>query len=204
MEQIQGHHGGMIEFKRLSPLTFEGTTKPMEGERWIIEMEKVFRVLECSEGEKVTYAAYMLSGDAYYWWRLEEDNRGQETEPWTCELFKSVFYEKYFPKSIHFQKEKEFIKLTQGNMTVAQYESEFSKLAKFTPTMVVDEETKARRFEDGLRFRIKQRVVPFELTTFRAVVSKALLVEMGLNEAQTERDNKQKKRLRQGEQSSSF
>ena len=55
--------------------------------------------------------------------------------------------------------------------------------------MVVDEETKARRFEDGLRFRIKQGVVPFELTTFRAVVSKALLEEMGLNEAQSKRDN---------------
>ena len=49
--------------------------------------------------------------------------------------------------------------------------------------MVVDEETKSRRFEDGLRFQIKQGVVPFELTTFKAVVSKALLVEMGLNEA---------------------
>ena len=70
--------------------------------------------------------------------------------------------------------------------------------------MVVDEETKAQRCEDGLRFRIKQEVVPFELTNFRAVVSKALLVEMGLNEAQVDRDNNQKKRPRQGEQSSSF
>ena len=32
------------------------------------------------------------------------------------------------------------------------------------------------------------------MTTFRAVVSKALLVEMGLNEAQVDRDNNQKKR----------
>ena len=68
----------------------------------------------------------------------------------------------------------------------------------------MDEETKARRFEDGLRFRIKQGVVPFELTTFRVVVSKTLLVEMGLNEAQADRDNNQKKRPRQREQSSSF
>ena len=152
MEQRRGHHGGMIEFKRLSPPTFEGTTEPMEVEKWIIEMEKVFRVLKCSEDEKVAYVAYMLRGDAYDWWRLEEEKRGQETEPWTWELFKSVFYEKYFPKSIRFQKEKEFIKLTQGNMTVAQYEAEFSRLAKFAPTMVVDEEAKARRFGDGLRF----------------------------------------------------
>ena len=94
----------------------------MEAEKWIIEMEKVFRVLECSEGEKVAYATYMLRGDGYDQWRLEEDKRGHKTEPYTQELFKSVFYEKYFPKSIRFLKEKEFIKLTQGSMTVAQYE----------------------------------------------------------------------------------
>ena len=82
MEQCRGHHGGMIEFKRLSPPTFERTTKPMEAEKWITEMEKVFRVLESSKGEKVAYAAYMLRGDAYDWWRLEEEKRGQEIEPW--------------------------------------------------------------------------------------------------------------------------
>ena len=87
----------------------------------------------------------MLRGDAYYQWQLEEDKHGQETKPWTQELFKSVFYEKYLPKSIRFQKEKEFIKLTQGNMTVAQYEAEFSRLAKFALTMVVDEETKSSK-----------------------------------------------------------
>ena len=76
MEQRRGNHGGMIEFKRLSPPTFEGTTEPMEVEKWIIEMEKVFRVLECSKGEKVAYAAYMLRGDAYDWWQLEEEKRG--------------------------------------------------------------------------------------------------------------------------------
>ena len=53
----------------------------MEAEKWIIEIEKVFRVLECSEGEKVAYVAYMLRGDAYDWWWLEEEKRGQETEP---------------------------------------------------------------------------------------------------------------------------
>ena len=65
MEQCRGHHGGMIEFKRLSPPAFEGTTEPMEAEKWIIKMEKVFKVLECYQGEKVASAAYMLRGDAY-------------------------------------------------------------------------------------------------------------------------------------------
>ena len=39
MEQRRGHHGRTIEFKRLSPPTFEGTTEPMEAKKLIIEME---------------------------------------------------------------------------------------------------------------------------------------------------------------------
>ena len=36
MEQHQGHHGEMIEFKRLSPPTFEGTTEPMEDRKSVV------------------------------------------------------------------------------------------------------------------------------------------------------------------------
>nr|POE75360.1 hypothetical protein CFP56_19076 [Quercus suber] len=68
MEQRRGHHGEMIEFKRLSPSTFKGTIEPMEAEKWIIKMEKVLKILECSKGEKVAYIAYILRGDAYDWW----------------------------------------------------------------------------------------------------------------------------------------
>jgi len=96
----------MIEFKRLSPPTFEGTTELMEAEKWIIEMEKVLRVLECSEGEKVAYVAYMLHGDAYDWWRLEEDKRGQETEPWTWELLNLYSMRNIFLRVSVFRRKK--------------------------------------------------------------------------------------------------
>ena len=43
MEQRRGHHGGMIEFKRLSLLAFERTIEPMEVEnrslRWRKHLE---------------------------------------------------------------------------------------------------------------------------------------------------------------------
>jgi hypothetical protein len=83
-------------------------------------------------------------------------------------------------------------------MTVSQYEAEFAKLAKFAPALVADKENKVLSFHDGLRPQIKPGVLSFELTAYRTVVNKALLVEMGLNETQMERDNKQKKRPRQG------
>ncbi len=80
-------------------------------------------------------------------------------------------------------------------MTVSQYEAEFARLARFAPTLVADEDSKARRFEEGLRPRIKTSVIAFELTTYRAVVNKALLIERGLNETQADREDKQKRSL---------
>jgi hypothetical protein len=78
-------------------------------------------------------------------------------------------------------------------MTVSQYEAEFARLAKFAPTLVADEDCKAQRFKEGLRPRIKTFVI--------AVVNKALLIERGLNETQADREDRQKKKPRQGGQS---
>uniref|UniRef100_A0A2N9IJJ1 CCHC-type domain-containing protein n=1 Tax=Fagus sylvatica TaxID=28930 RepID=A0A2N9IJJ1_FAGSY len=145
--------------------------------------------------------------------RMMEQRQGHRTDKWLTEMEKAFrvlkcaeeekasFYEKYFPTSVRRQKEREFIKLEQGNMTVSQYEAEFARLARFAPTLVADEDSKARRFEEGLRPRIKTSVIAFELTTYRAVVNKALLIERGLNETQADREDRQKKKPSQGGQS---
>ena len=72
MEQRQGHQSNMTEFKRFYPPSFEGSTKPLVAEKWLTEMEKAFRVLRCAKEENVSYATYMLQGDAYDWWQMEE------------------------------------------------------------------------------------------------------------------------------------
>ncbi|KAL2480176.1 CCHC-type domain-containing protein [Abeliophyllum distichum] len=72
---------------------------------------------------------------------------------------------------------KEFIKLEQGSRTITKYEAEFARLAKFAPDLVATEERRARHFEKGLRSRIKKVVILFELTTYREVVSKSLLMK---------------------------
>lgn len=45
-----------------------------------------------------------------------EDKCGQDLESCTWKVFKAAFFEKYFPKSVRFQKENEFIQREQGNM----------------------------------------------------------------------------------------
>ncbi|KAL5570499.1 hypothetical protein UlMin_027074 [Ulmus minor] len=87
------------------------------------------------------------------------------------------FFNQYFPKSVRQEKEREFSRLEQGNKTVAEYEASFVRLAKFAPDLVATEESRARRFKEGLRASIRQAVIPFEIVTYSGVVNKALLVE---------------------------
>ncbi|KAL5565172.1 hypothetical protein UlMin_028336 [Ulmus minor] len=170
-------HGKFSEFKRLTPPTFEGANDPLKAEKWVTEMEKAFLVVRCTDAEKVDYAAYMLQEDAYDWWRMVKRQHENDTEAFTWEMFKNEFFNQYFPKSVRREKEREFSRLEQGNKTVAEYEASFARLAKFAPDLVATEESRARRFEEGLRASIRQAVIPFEIVTYSGVVNKALLVE---------------------------
>ncbi|KAL5570134.1 hypothetical protein UlMin_026709 [Ulmus minor] len=149
-------HGKLSEFKRLTPPTFEGATDPLKAEKWVTEMEKAFLVVRCTDVEKVDYAAYMLQEDAYDWWRMVKCQHENDTEAFTWEMFKNEFFNQYFPKSVRREKEREFSRLEQGNKTVAEYEASFARLAKFAPDLVAMEESRARRFEEGLRASIRQ------------------------------------------------
>ena len=170
----------------MSPPTFSGTTDPIEAEKWLTEIEKTFSVLDCYEEDKVSRATYMLQGDAYDWWLMTKRQHADNAEPFTWKKFQEAFYAKYFPKSVHQEKEREFTHLEQRNKTVAEYEAEFARLAKFAPSLVATEEGRVRRFEEGLRPRIKEQVIPFELTKYGDVVSKELLVERTQRVAQEE------------------
>lgn len=178
--QQPGQRGIVAEFKRSNPPIFERATDHSIVEKWIQEMEKVFDLLGSSEANKVTLAVYQLQGGAYDWWLMEKRKHEGNPEPYTMTLFKEAFTNKYFPRTIRAQKEREFIRLEQGSKTVAQYEAEFAKLAKNAPTLVADEEMKARRLEDGLRVDIRHGVASFELPTYDAVLNKALVIEKGL------------------------
>ena len=66
--------------------------------------------------------------------------------------------------------ELKFFELKQENLTVAEYETKFTELARFVPEYVNTEEKKAKRFQQGLKPWIHSKVALFELNTYAAVV----------------------------------
>ena len=58
---------GLEEFRRNKPPQFSGGYNPEKAELWIREIEKIFRVMTCTEKQKINYAIFMLIGETEYW-----------------------------------------------------------------------------------------------------------------------------------------
>nr|KYP34045.1 hypothetical protein KK1_045039 [Cajanus cajan] len=121
----------LAEFRGCQPPQFRGDSDPDVADQWLREMEKIFSVLGSSDERKLAYAFYMLGGEAEYWWRGTRqmlESRGVLID-WDC--FRRVFLEKYFPDSVRYAKEAEFMRLHQGSLSVSEYAMRFEYLARF-------------------------------------------------------------------------
>ena len=89
--------------------------------------------------------------------------------------------------------ELKFIELRQENSSVIEYERKFTELARFVPEYVNTDEKRAKRFQQGLRPRIRSKVAMFELSTYDVIVQKSMIVEGESEQYNRERENKKRK-----------
>lgn len=178
-------------FKSLKPPEFQGTADPGEARVWLKEMEKSFEILGVAEDQKTVFATYLLKGEANYWWEAKRNLEGIGVVTW--ERFSELFLDKYFPRFMETQMELRFLELKQGNMTVAEYEAKFSELSRFVPEFLNTNVKRARKFQQGLKQWIQNRVAVLELTDYAALVQKATIVEAGSEQSQKERVGKKRK-----------
>src|ERR1044072_9464259 len=178
-EEVAAQTRGLNDFRRHDPPKFLGDTDPEKADLWIQEIEKIFTVLRTPDAAKLDYAAYLLLGDAEYWWRgtrlILEAN--QEVVNWGS--FKRVFLQKYFPVSAQEEKETQFLRLRQGTMSVAEYAAKLESLAKHFRFFKdqVNEGYLCTRFLDGLRNEIEASVRPLSIRQFQLLVEKCREIE---------------------------
>ena len=70
----QGEEGNQINrlmnyFRKVNSPSFLSELGLVKAERWVMQLEKIFEVLECITEQKVPLATYMLKGEAEYWWK---------------------------------------------------------------------------------------------------------------------------------------
>jgi hypothetical protein len=140
------------KFRKLDPPSFKGSKDPLEADNWLKELDRLFKVMNVRDEQRVTLAVFMLKGDALEWWESTERTHEGGVVSW--QQFVDLFRKRYFPDSLRLQKEAEFIRIEQGNQSVYEYERKFAELSRFAPHMVDIEVRKARHFERGLREEI--------------------------------------------------
>ena len=74
----------------------------------------------------------------------------------TWDYFVTEFNTKYVTNDYKDSKWKQFLTLRQGKLTVAEYEKEFSRLSKYAPESVLNENFRCRQFEEGLLESLKR------------------------------------------------
>ena len=87
------------DFKRLGPPYFSSTPNPTKVDAWILKIEKLFEVIDCSEEQKASYATFVLDKEVDHWWRIAK-RLLKDQGPITWRRFREAFYKKYFPDSV--------------------------------------------------------------------------------------------------------
>ncbi|XP_006586470.1 uncharacterized protein [Glycine max] len=151
---------GLDHFQWNNPPVFNEGYNPDGAQNWIREIEKIFRVMACPEGQKVAFGTYTLVEEAEYWWENTHQCLEAESQDVTWDVFKRVFLEKYFPEDVRNKKEMELLELKLGNMTVAKYAAKFEELVRYFPHYQGrdGESSKCVKFLNGLRPEVKQAV----------------------------------------------
>jgi hypothetical protein len=128
-------------------------------------------------------------GEASQWWDPTKVSLQAElgnNVPITWAHFKEKFYEQYVPRVQQQLWAKEFLTLTQGNMTVTQYSTKFIELSKYAPTLIPNDRAKAEKFLVGLSARIKERIAILKIKEYLKAVHTAMIAEQAIKEATTE------------------
>ena len=55
-------------FRSSNPPSFKGTHEPDGAQEWLKRIEKIFRLMACSEEQKVLLGTFMLEEEAEDWW----------------------------------------------------------------------------------------------------------------------------------------
>ena len=147
-------------FQRNNPPKFVGAHDPESAQKWLKEIEKIFRTMACSDAQKVQFGTHMLTEEDEDWWDNTRQRLADIGTEITWAVFREEFLKKYYPEDARGKKEIEFLELKQGNMTVAEYSAKFEALVKFCPhyNRVDAELSKCLKFENGLRPEIKQGI----------------------------------------------
>ncbi|XP_074333161.1 uncharacterized protein LOC141670967 [Apium graveolens] len=162
-------------FMKQRPNSFKEVKTPMDAEAWIDHMEKIFRVLNCSEVEKARFGIYRLEGDASIWWKSVVASHAagyEDTVTW--DVFKIQFDQRYFPASIREEYARKYQTIAKKeNESVADFQVRFQRLAGYARSIAGNEEDKIMKFKWALKSSVRNHMIANRYTSMDSLVDSA-------------------------------
>ncbi|XP_073015083.1 uncharacterized protein [Primulina eburnea] len=167
-------------FQNMRPPRFFGNEDGEKAVAWLKSMKRLFNMLEYTPDLQLKLAICQLKDRAQLWWETTEDALKESGERVTWDVFCAQFTREYSPPSYYSAKEAEFNRLTQGNMTVVEYASQFSALLAYVPHVASSDRNKLSHFMQGLNRTICTLVIAGAPVNYADAVEKAKNVEASL------------------------
>jgi hypothetical protein len=161
----------------------------MDAEDWLKGVEKKLMIAQCTNREKVLFAAHQLYGTAANWWETY-CNAHVNVDTITWNEFKARFHTHYVPHGTMKLKRKEFADLRQGGMLVNEYLNSFIQLSRYAPDNINTYEKKQDVFLNRLNDDIQFQLLNTDYADFQHIVDKAIVIENKIKEM--EKDGKTK------------
>jgi hypothetical protein len=172
-----------------SPHHLLASQDPMEAEDWLNGVEKKLAIAQCTDREKVLFAAHQLFGTTANWWEMYY-NTHVDVDSITWNEFKARFCNHYVPRGTMKLKKKEFANLRQGSMTVNEYLNSFIQLSRYATKDINTDKRKQDMFLEGLNDDIQFQLLNTDYVDFQHMINKAIVIESKLKEM--EKDGKRK------------
>jgi hypothetical protein len=159
------HQSCLAEFLRTHPTTFSQAKDPMDVDDWLKGVEKKLVIAQCTDHEKVLFAAHQLYGIAANWWETY-CNTHSNIDTITGNEFKARFRTHYVPRGTMKLKKKEPTDLKQDGMIVNEYLNSFIQLSRYAPDDIDTDEKKQDVFLNGLNDDIQFQLLNADYANF--------------------------------------
>jgi hypothetical protein len=119
------------------------------------------------------YTAGCLEGLAVQWWNAYiVAQAAPNTITW--QEFKDNFRVHHIPSGAIKLKQREFLALKQGNMSVNEYLDKFTQLSRYAPDQVNTNPKRQERFLDGLIGPLNYQLQSHSFPDFATLLNKAI------------------------------
>ena len=174
-------------FDRLIIQAFTGDGGSSAADYWLDDVQRKLHAAGIPPEFHIEFASHRLEGKALDWYRSLMSRENQAEMAWAD--FERHFCNQYFTRVYRQERVAEFMNLTQGNMTVTEYDAKFTELSRYARPLVADEEMRCIKFRENLRPNLRRLVSVLDCNIYSDLLACALRIEKDNTKFHQEQEN---------------